>query len=98
MSEPIRDIIWLPGRRVTAKEIISEVAQRRKLSVTELLSPSRKHVIAHARQEAMWEIHSRLGRSLPWIAQTLHLKDHTTVLHGIRAHARRLAEAQAEAA
>lgn len=94
MSKPFRDIIWLTGRRVTAKEIISEVAHRRKLSVNEMLSPSRKHCIAHARQEAMWEIHTRLGRSLPWIAQALHLKDHTTVLHGIRAHERRLAEVQ----
>lgn len=94
MRAPIRDIIWLPGRKVTAKEILAQVAHRRGLTVEEMLSASRKQPLAHARQEAMWEIRQRTNLSLPQIASRLKLKSHTTVWHGILAHEGRLAALQ----
>lgn len=94
MTPPIRDIIWLPGSPKTAKQIIAHVAERRGMSVKEMLSQTRRRPVARARQEAMWELRQRTRLSLPAIAERLKLKDHTTVLHGVRAHEARLAAMQ----
>lgn len=92
-----RDIIWLPGRRVTAKELLGYVARRHGLTVDEMLAGSRAKNLVRARQEAMWEIRQRTKLSLPQIAQRMRLVHHTTISHGIRRHEDRLA-AQQEAA
>ena len=94
MSEVIRDIIWITPHRPFPGKIVAEVARARGLTVQEILTRTRKRRIAHARQEAMWELRQRTRLSLPQIAERLNLKDHTTVLWGVRAHERRLAEAQ----
>lgn len=85
----VRDIIWIPTR-VTAKEILQQVASRHNMTVDEMLSATRKKTYARARQEAMWEIRQRTKLSYPQIAQRMRLKDHTTVIHGERRHAERL--------
>lgn len=79
--------------RSTAKRIIAQVAEQHGLTAAELLGATRVRSIAYARQEAMWRISRELGRSLPEIGRMMGGRDHTTVLHGIRAHERRLAEA-----
>jgi len=90
MSESARDIIWLPATPVSAKDIIAAVAQKNGLTVEEMLAARRKKKLAHARQEAMWEIRQRTKLSLPQIAHRMRLKDHTTVLHGVRRHEERM--------
>lgn len=90
-----RDIIWLPSGKITAKQIIRSVAEKHGMTVEVLLSESRLKRIAHARQEAMWEIRRRTKLSFPQIAERLGRKDHTTAWHGVRAHERRLAEREA---
>lgn len=97
MSE-FTDVIWLPGRRVTGREILAHVASRHGLTVEEMLAACRKQKLAHARQEAMWEIRQRTKLSLPQIARLMGLKDHTTICHGLKRHEERQAQAQAEAA
>lgn len=63
----------------------------------DIKSLSRVHRIAHARHEVMWCLREMkwddgvCRYSLPGIARALGLKDHTSVYHGVRAHARRLA-------
>lgn len=94
MSEPIRDIIWLPPKRITAKEILEAVAHRHDMTVAEMLAASRKMRFVRARQEAMWEIRQRTKLSLPQIAGRMRIKDHTTILHGVRKHQERLAARQ----
>lgn len=74
------------------RDILVEVAQRHNLTVTELLSRSHKRVIAWPRHEAMWEIRRRTKLSLPQIGKLMGDRDHTTVLHGIKGHERRLGE------
>lgn len=93
-----RDIIHLPGVRQTAADILREVAFRNGLTVEEMLAATRKKTFAHARQEAMWEIRQRTKLSLPQIARRMRLKDHTTVLHGVRRHEERLAASHEGAA
>lgn len=79
--------------RSNSKRIIAQVADRHGLTVAELMGTTRVRLIAHARQEAMWRISRELGRSLPEIGRMMGGRDHTTVLHGIRAYEKRLAEA-----
>lgn len=59
------------------------------------MSRSRKASIAQARQEVFYRLRELdQPPSLPQIGQWMGL-DHTTVLHGLRAHARRRAEVSA---
>lgn len=97
MTPPVRDIIWLPASKPTAKQIIAHVAQRRGLTVEDLTGPGKVKRVAHARHEAMWEIRQRTTLSFPQIASRLNRKDHTTALHGVRAHEARLLAKQGAA-
>lgn len=90
----VRDVIWLPNARPTAKQIIAQVAARRSMTPEDLTGGCRTRKIAHARHEAMWEIRERLGHSFPWIAARLNLKDHTSAMYGVQKHEARLAALQ----
>lgn len=90
------------GQRITTavlREVLGEVSQAYGIGEEDLVGESRRKAIAHARQEAMWRLRHRLaldGRprhSLLEIGRVFN-RDHTTVLHGLRAHEARLAEAQ----
>lgn len=81
------------------KSLLAEVCERRGVSADEVYAGSRLRPVAHAKQEFMWlarQVRWPDGRhrySLPMIARFLNLQDHTTVLHGERAHQARLDEA-----
>jgi chromosomal replication initiator protein len=53
------------------------------MTVEDLLA--RKRAVARRRQVAMWVAHQLTGRSYPFIANKMGGRDHTTVLHGVRA-------------
>ena len=84
----------------TAADIALEVAAAYGLTLAELRSATRRTVIAHPRQEAMAALRAQQradGRprfSYPWIARFLGLKDHATVIYGVRAFEARAARAQ----
>jgi len=67
-----------------ARQVQDAVASRLKLSVADLLSPSRTAPIARARQLAMYLTRELTDLSLPAIAHAFNRRDHTTVLHAIR--------------
>ena len=75
--------------RHTLSRVLEVVASRHGLTPDEVLSQRRTRRIAYGRQELMAELR-RLRYSLPEIGRMLG-KDHTTVLHGVRAHERRQA-------
>jgi hypothetical protein len=54
--------------------------------------PSRKRSIVHFRQKLMWEIKTMVKPSMSWpeMGRLFGGRDHTTVLHGVKAHAARL--------
>lgn len=54
--------------------------------------PSRKRSIVHFRQKLMWEIKTMVRPSISWpeMGRLFGGRDHTTVLHGVKAHAARL--------
>lgn len=91
--------------RRTIGDIVADVAQRRGLHIFDIESQSRSAPVAQARQEVYWIAHNiRLPTgerrySLPMIGRHFAGRggrekpiDHTTVLHGVRAHSRRLRE------
>lgn len=73
----------------TMREIASEVAHRHGLTLEDLKGPSRRQEISQPRQEAMALMCAERRWSLPQIGRFFGGRDHTTVIHGVRAHQRR---------
>lgn len=77
--------------------IIIAVAAERGVKPYEILGQSRIRPIAQARQEVMWRLRQITTsdgapkHSFPAIAKAMGGLDHTTVLHAVKAHAKRLA-------
>ena len=77
----------------TMADIVARVAAEHGLSVKDIKGNSLRKKHTMPRQQAMWEIAQQERWSLTGVGRFLGGRDHTTVLHGIRAHERRLAEA-----
>jgi chromosomal replication initiation ATPase DnaA len=76
-----------------AQKLAMAVAKKHGLKYSDLKSPRRQNHLVRARQEAMWLIRKECpGLSLPAIGRLFGGKDHTTVLHACRVHAKRVAE------
>jgi chromosomal replication initiation ATPase DnaA len=71
------------------RRAIEEAADEYDISVMEIMGKRRHKSIAWARQSAMWRIRMATSLSLPQIGRMFD-RDHTTVLHAIRAHEARL--------
>jgi chromosomal replication initiator protein len=68
----------------TSKRIVEKVAKAYNLTSSELKSKSRVANIKNARQVAMFMLSEELHLSTPKIALEVGVKDHSTVIHGIR--------------
>ena len=71
-------------RSVSAKQVVEKVARYFELTPKELCSKSRVSNIKTARQVAMYILSKDLGLSTTKIASEVGVKDHTTVMHGIK--------------
>ena len=71
-------------RPTTSKRIVDKVAKYYNLSTEELKSKSRVANIKNARQVAMFLLSKELSMSTPKIALEVGVKDHSTVMHGIK--------------
>ena len=71
-------------RAVSPKKIVNTVADVSGLSVKEMCGKSRVSNIKTARQIAMFLLSEELGLSTTKIALEVGVKDHTTVMHGIK--------------
>ncbi len=71
-------------RPVSSKQILEKVAKFYDLSVKEMCSKSRVANIKTARQIAMFILSKELSMSTTKIASEVGVKDHTTVMHGIK--------------
>ena len=72
------------------RAIVLDVALKHKLTVAQVLGRQRSRPFVLARQEAMWRCHRETYASLPQIGEAMDGRDHTTILHGIRQHEKRL--------
>ena len=71
-------------RPVSSKQIVDKVAKYYQLSTKELCSKSRVSNIKTARQVAMFLLSKELSMSTTKIATEVGVKDHTTVMHGVK--------------
>ncbi len=71
-------------KTTTSKQIIEKVAKFYDLSVKEMCGKSRIFNIKNARQVAMYLLSKELSMSTPKIASEIGVKDHTTVMNGIK--------------
>lgn len=77
--------------RLTIRHVAVIVAEDFNTSLTLLRGSSRKAELAHARQVAMYLAHHHVGQSSPVIGQFFS-RDHSTVIHAIRAVAEKAAQ------
>ncbi len=71
-------------RPASSKQIIEKVAKYYNLTVKEMCGKSRVSNIKTARQVAMFILSKELSMSTTKIATEVGVKDHTTVMHGIK--------------
>lgn len=80
-------------RRVAAPRtpdlILERVAKSHGLTVAEVTERNRQDRIARARHHAAYALREA-GYSFPEIARRVGLRDHTSAMHGVRAHAARV--------
>lgn len=93
MSAEYAALCWDPTpKRPTMAAILDRVAEKYGLTVAELKGQGRSPRLAHPRHEAMHEMYAVGLWSTTVVGKFLGGRDHTTVLHGIRAHAKRSAQ------
>lgn len=83
--------------KATMREIACQVAERYDLTLADFKGSSSAYRIAHPRQEAMALIRTEGRFSYLQIGRFFN-RDHTTVLHGVRAHSARRTAAMGIAA
>ena len=84
MPEPLAKLIdYRPAWRIIAQQ----VCEKHKIPLTDLQGVRRFKRLSVARREIFWRLRHELRMSLLDIARKMG-KDHTTVLHGLRVHAR----------
>lgn len=95
-----KGLIEAKPERVTLESLKWEVAREYGVTVEELEGQGRTRSITVPRQDLMWRMVQAKRWSLPQIGRCLGGRDHTTVMHGVKAHQARLdaAQDQAEAA
>lgn len=76
----------------TMAMICAEVARKHDLRMSDIKGPRRRAAFVGARQEVMYRCYHEMQTTLPQIGRFLGNRDHTTILHGIRRHAERLAK------
>lgn len=72
------------SKSISPKQVVEKVAKYYQLTPKEMCSKSRVANIKNARQVAMYLLSKELGMSTPKIALEVGVKDHTTVMHGIK--------------
>ncbi len=72
------------NKTIAPRQVIEKVAKYYQLTPSEMCSKSRVSHIKNARQIAMYILSKELGMSTPKIALEVGVKDHTTVMHGIK--------------
>lgn len=99
-TAPVLPLLILPiqiaAGRFPVRDVIEAAAEHFGVSVAVLLGVDRHQPVARQRQIAMFIAHKLTGRSLPYIGRHIGGRDHTTVLHGVRAIQDRIARGDVE--
>jgi hypothetical protein len=83
-----KDVVAQLARVITCKQrieaIVAAAAEHYSIEVGDIHGDSRRKTIVHARHVAMFLVRTTTTLSLPRIGRSFD-RDHTTVLHGVRA-------------
>jgi hypothetical protein len=79
-----------PDAHIKRDIILSEVAKKHGVSVDDIKGKSRKPYISNARFEAAYRLRREVGFSFNRIGIILGRRDHSTIIHAVRTHAKRL--------
>ena len=71
------------------RDIVRQVCAKHGLHIDDLTGPRRSKKVSYPRQEAMYRMRMETPLSYPAIGARLGDRDHTTVMHGVKAHAKR---------
>jgi hypothetical protein len=82
---PVRTVEARPPGRIMVRRVLEVTAEHFSTTVEALVSDSRKRPLVRQRQIAMYVAHQLTGRGLVFIGDKMGGRDHTTVLHGVRA-------------
>ncbi len=77
----LKNIIRSPRVLISHKNLLKIVADFYNLTEKDLLGPTRRQEIAHARQITMYMMRELFHNSYPFIGKMFGGKDHTTVIH-----------------
>lgn len=84
--------------RQTVANILREVAVEHGLTIAALTGPNRQTHITKPRHQAYYRAFTECPHlSYPEIARRIGGRDHTTILHGVRAHCERIGQPYKEA-
>lgn len=75
------------------RRIIFEVSAKTGFSVQAILSERRTAPLVRARHECFWRAKEETSFSLTQIAHAYNRADHSTIIHGIAMHEKRMADA-----
>lgn len=88
---------YLDQRPISPKDrafsIVRQVAAEHNIPIADLLSNARLPHLVRARSVLYWRMRRQTHWSLPKIGRFCGGRDHTTVLYGLRAYAKRTGEA-----
>lgn len=77
-------------KSISVDKIMEGVAKFYNVTVKDICSPSRKQIIAQARQVSMYLVQKHTGMSYSRIGSTIGKRDHSTVLHSCSVVERRI--------
>lgn len=89
---PMRTVPPGPTGKAYFNQTLAAVASSHGVSPADILGPFRFKALVHARQEVAWRMRNAkdaLGKprfSYPQIADWMGGRDHTTIIHAVRAH------------
>lgn len=86
---PARDVLMV-ATPMAGAEIVRDVAIKHGVTIGAMKSHLRQRRLILARHEAMWRLHTELHWSYVKIGNFMGGRDHTTALHGVRAHEARM--------
>lgn len=89
----VTTVIAMPSSRW--RRIVEQVAASHRVRVSDIMGQTRAKKVSAARFEVYWRMKEELGFSLTAIGHRIGERDHTSVLHGIKQHAKRLGEVAA---
>jgi len=84
-QELLKDLLRANEKYVTVEEIQRHVAEHYNIRVSDMHSSKRSRIVARPRQVAMYLSKQLTSRSLPEIGRKFGGRDHTTVMHAVKA-------------